>query len=222
MADPAVREKLRAEPLRYRFIAGVDEARVVEVSSDANRRYVGRTVAEIARERGVHPVDAICDLVVADGLRTVFSVLQFDIDDAGLAQMIGSPEILPGLSDGGAHLKYLAAGSYATEFISRHVRERGLCTLEEAHYKLSAQPAECAGFQNRGVLREGAAADVIVYDYAALDFEFPRIRRDLPGGEYRVASAGSGYRAVIVNGQITIENDAQTDVYSGALLRHGR
>ena len=81
--------------------------------------------------------------------------------------------------------------------------------------------AYCAGFKDRGVLREGAAADIIVYDYEALDYEFPTFRHDLPGDEYRIASAGSGYRWVVVNGQVTIEDDQQTDVYSGALLRHG-
>ena len=68
---------------------------------------------------------------------------------------------------------------------------------------------------------EGAAADVIVYDYENLDYEFPTFRHDLPGDEYRIASAGTGYRWVLVNGQVTIENDRQTDVYSGALLRRG-
>ena len=71
------------------------------------------------------------------------------------------------------------------------------------------------------MLREGAAADVVVYDYEKLDYEFPTFRRDLPGDEYRIASAGTGYRWVIVNGRVTIENDRQTDVYPGALLRRG-
>ena len=85
--------------------------------------------------------------------------------------------------------KYLAAGSYATELISQYVREHSFLTLEEAHWRLSALPAFCAGFQDRGTLREGAAADIIVYDYEKLDYEFPNFRHDLPGDEYRVASA---------------------------------
>ena len=130
--------------------------------------------------------------------------------------------MIPGLSDGGAHLKYLAAGSYATEYISQYVREHGFSTLEDAHWRLSALPAFCAGFRDRGTLREGAAADVIVYDYEKLDYEFPTFRHDLPGDEYRIASAGTGYRYVLVNGQVTIEDDEQTDVHSGVLLRGGR
>ena len=222
LADPAVREKLRAEPLKYMFIGAVDQARVVSTESAEYEAFVGRSVAEIAEAQGKHPVDAICDLVVADRLKTSFQLSQFDIGLDGIKQLIDNTYVIPGLSDGGAHLKYLAAGSYATEYISRYVREHAFSTLEEAHWRLSALPAFCAGFQDRGVLREGAAADVIVYDYEKLDYEFPNFRHDLPGDEYRIASAGRGYRYVLVNGAVTIEDDKQTDVYSGALLRGGR
>lgn len=222
LADPAVREKLRAAPLKHMFIAGVNEAKIVETFTPAQQRWIGKSIQEIADETGRHVVDAICDVVVADDLRTVFQAAQFDIDLDGLRQLIGNPYVIPGLSDGGAHLKYLAAGSYGTEFIARYVRDTPLTTLEEAHWRLSALPAHCAGFQNRGVLREGAAADIIVYDYEKLDYEFPTFQHDLPGDEYRVASNGTGYRWVLVNGQVTIEEDRPTNVYSGQLLRHGR
>ena len=82
-------------------------------------------------------------------------------------------------------------------------------------------PAFCAGFQDRGVLRSGAAADIVIYDYEKLDYEFPNFRHDLPGDEYRVASAGTGYRYVLVNGEVTIEDDKETQVHSGKLLRSG-
>ena len=219
MADPAVRAKLKAQPLKFMFIGGVDESIVVESRSAA--QLVGRSIAQIAEDQGKHVVDAICDLVVADELTTIFQLQQFDINLEGIKQLIDDPRVIPGLSDGGAHLKYLAAGSYATEYISKYVREHAFSTLEEAHWRLSALPASCAGFVDRGVLREGAAADIIVYDYEKLDYEFPNFRHDLPGDEYRIVSAGKGYRYVLVGGAITIEDDEQTDVYSGALLRRG-
>jgi N-acyl-D-aspartate/D-glutamate deacylase len=221
LSDPAVRAQLRAEPFKFPFIGAVDEARLVATRTPRYQRFVGLTTGKIAEQLGVHPVDAICELVVADDLEASFAVNQFDINLAGIKQLIDDPYVIPGLSDGGAHLKYLAAGSYATEYVSKYVREHGFSTLEDAHWRLSALPAFCAGFRDRGVLREGAAADVIVYDYAKLDYEFPTFRRDLPGGEYRIASAGTGYRWVLVNGQVTIEADRQTDVHPGALLRRG-
>ena len=219
LADEGVRERLRAEPLRHRFIGGVDEASVVESETAGN--LAGKTIGQVAKELNKHPVDVVCDIVAGDGLKTIFQTTQFDISLEGIKQLIDDPYVIPGLSDGGAHLKYLAAGSYATEYISRYVRDHGFTTLEEAHWRLSALPAFCAGFRDRGTLREGSAADIVVYDYENLDYEFPNFRSDLPGDEYRIASAGEGYRYVLVNGQITIEDDRQTDVYSGALLRRG-
>jgi len=221
MQDPAIREKLRAEPLKVMFIAGINEVKIVETFSPEYEKFVGQSIQEIADALGRDPVDTVLDIVVADDQRTIFSASQFDINMEGLKQLIDYPYVIPGLSDGGAHLKYLAAGSYATEYISQYVRDHPLTNLEEAHWRLSALPAFCAGFQNRGVLREGAAADIIVYDYEKLDYEFPTFRHDLPGDEYRIASAGTGYRYVLVNGQITIEDDKQTETYSGKLLRHG-
>ena len=219
MQDASVREKLRAEPMKFMFIGGVDESIIVE--SKTHPELAGQSIGEIAASQGKHVVDTILDIVVADELTTIFQIQQFDINLEGIKQLIDEPTVIPGLSDGGAHLKYLAAGSYGTEYISRYVRDHEMCTLEQAHWRLSALPAECAGFTDRGKLQVGAAADVIVYDYEALDYEFPTFRQDLPGDEYRVASAGSGYKYVLVNGAVTIEDDQQTNVHSGKLLRRG-
>ncbi len=83
-------------------------------------------------------------------------------------------------------------------------------------------PAYCAGFEDRGTLRVGSAADIIVYDYENLTSTYPEFRRDLPGDEYRLVADGSGYKYVLVNGQVTIEDDKPTNVYSGLLLRRGK
>ena len=219
MQDASVREKLRAEPMKFMFIGGVDESIIVE--SKTHPELAGQSIGEIAAAQGKHVVDTILDIVVADELTTIFQIQQFDINLEGIKQLIDDETVIPGLSDGGAHLKYLAAGSYGTEYISKYVREHEFSTLEDAHWRLSTLPAHCAGFTDRGKLEVGAAADVIVYDYENLDYEFPTFRQDLPGDEYRVASAGSGYKYVLVNGAVTIEDDQQTDVHSGKLLRRG-
>jgi N-acyl-D-aspartate/D-glutamate deacylase len=219
MQDAAIRAKLKAEPMKFMFIGGVDESIIVE--SRTAPELVGKNIGEIAKTLGKDVVDTILDIVVADELTTIFQIQQFDINLEGIKQLIDDDTVIPGLSDGGAHLKYLAAGSYGTEYISKYVREHAFSTLEDAHWRLSALPAHCAGFENRGVLKEGAAADIIVYDYENLDYEFPTFRHDLPGDEYRIASAGSGYKYVLVNGAVTIVDDEQTDVYSGKLLRGG-
>jgi len=96
-----------------------------------------------------------------------------------------------------------------------------MLSLEEAHWRLSALPAFCAGFRDRGLQREGAPADNVVYGFDHLHVEPMEIARDLPGGEWRRVRKASGYRCIMVNGQVTIEDDNQTGVTPGRLLRHG-
>jgi N-acyl-D-amino-acid deacylase len=221
LRDSSVREKLRAAPLKYPFIASIPDTVLKRTETAQFKPFADQRIGQIAETLGMHPVDVVCEMVAADGLRSVFETRQFDTTLEGLRELIDAPYVIPGLSDGGAHLKYLTAGSFGTEYISKYVRDHGFTTLEEAHWRLSALPAFCAGFRDRGVLREGAAADIIVYDLDRLDTTYPEFVRDLPGDEYRVMNRGHGYRHVLVNGGITIENDAPTHCHSGALLRRG-
>ena len=97
-----------------------------------------------------------------------------------------------------------------------------MLSLEDAHWRLSALPAMCAGFSDRGFLREGAPADVVIYDYGKLAVRPMEIARDLPGGEWRRIRKADGYRCIMVNGEITMRDGEQTGATTGRLLRHGR
>jgi N-acyl-D-aspartate/D-glutamate deacylase len=104
------------------------------------------------------------------------------------------------------------------------VRDEQRVSLEEAHYRLSALPAHAAGFRDRGILREGAWADVVVYDLKHLDIEpdwIGEVTHDLPGGEWRRVQRAVGYRSIIVNGVETFSEDRCTGSTPGKLLRHG-
>ncbi len=220
--DADCRARLRAEPMKVMFIDDIQDTRLHKTNTERFKPFEGKPIGEIAKALDMHPVDAVCEIVFADKLESVFQATQFDTTLEGIRELIDSPYIIPGLSDGGAHLKYLAAGSYGTEYIAAYVREHGFSSLEEAHWRLSALPAFCAGFNDRGTIREGAVADIIIYDYDKLKYNFPEFRNDLPGDEYRLVSGGSGYRYVIVNGAVTIEDDKETGVHSGQLLRRGQ
>jgi N-acyl-D-amino-acid deacylase len=222
LANPEMRAKLREAPRTFMFVDSVNDTVLLWTSSSDYKKYERGPIGDIVRETGKSPVDIICDIVVTDGLKTVFQTRQFHVTPEGSKELIDNPYIIPGLSDGGAHTKYLTGGGYATEYISNLVREHEFSSLEDAHWRLSALPASCAGFKNRGVLRPGAAADIIVYDYEKLGYTFPEFVRDLPGDEYRVVCRGRGYRNVLVNGEVTIEDDQETNTYSGALLRGGK
>ncbi|MGH7962313.1 MAG: N-acyl-D-amino-acid deacylase family protein, partial [Candidatus Binatia bacterium] len=189
-------------------------------------KYLGKSLSHIAAEEGKHPVDVMLDVALATDLKAEFlqPEPQFNVDfNAEL--MTSSPYTLPGVSDGGAHTKFFSGGSFTTDFLCWLVRDEQRITLEEAHYRLSALPAQAAGFRDRGVLREGAAADVVVYDLhgLAIDPEWVgEIAYDFPAGEWRRIQRAKGYHAIIVNGEITFADGKGTGATPGHLLRHGR
>jgi N-acyl-D-aspartate/D-glutamate deacylase len=100
-------------------------------------------------------------------------------------------------------------------------RSNRLLSLEELHWRLSAHPAMCAGFKNRGTLVEGNWADIVVYDFDQLVITPMEIVHDFPGGEWRRVQRAEGYHAIMVNGEVTFEDGRCTDATPGQLLRHG-
>ncbi len=221
LADPARRPGLR----EYRaglVTMPIPQITVLEAFAPENQCFVNRTVGEIAEMTGKHPVDAMLDLAVSDDLKTVFYAEAAGVNRKAMAELIDYEWIIPGVSDGGAHTKFFTGGRYPTEFLTRIVREENLCSLEEAHWRLSALPAHCAGFRGRGTITEGAPADVLVYDFENLDILPTEVVHDFPGDEWRRVQRAHGYRYVIVNGQVTIEEDRETNVHPGRLLRHAR
>jgi N-acyl-D-aspartate/D-glutamate deacylase len=158
---------------------------------------------------------------VEDDLRSVFYAQSSASDYGVLREIVEYPYSLLGVSDGGAHTKYFTAGRYPTETLIRDVRENPTLTLEEAHWRLSAFPAHCAGFRDRGTLREGAPADILVYNLDELAITELEVVHDFPGGEWRRIQRANGYHAIIVNGEPTFIDGKETGALPGLLLRHG-
>jgi N-acyl-D-aspartate/D-glutamate deacylase len=220
LADPARRVRLR-EYQSGIVTEPIPAITILDCFTPETRPFENLTVAEAAARTGKHPVDAMLDIAVADDLRTVFYAQPANADRGALREIVAYPWIVPGVSDGGAHTKFFTGGRYPTEFLSRIVREEDMCSLEHAHWRLSALPAHCAGFRDRGTLVEGAPADVVVYDLERLECLPTEVAHDFPGGEWRRIQRARGYRFVLVNGQVTIEDDRETGAHSGRLLRHG-
>jgi N-acyl-D-amino-acid deacylase len=221
LADPARRESLRAK-MPFVITEEFDQIFVTQVEREDLKEYEGSTLRELSERTGKHPVDAMLDLAVSDDLRTEFYAPGPNQNLEFLKEMIDYPYLIPGVSDGGAHTKFFTGGQYPTEFIANIARDHNMLSLEDAHWRLSALPALCAGFRDRGFLREGAPADVVVYDYDKLGAGPMEIARDLPGGEWRRVRKARGYRAILVNGEVTIDDGIPTGKASGRLLRHGR
>ncbi len=186
-----------------------------------NKKYEGVTIAELGTMRGKHPIDALMELVTGENLATVIYIPPFNKDTDYMQELLDSPFIIPGVSDGGAHTKFLSFGRYPTELLVDEVRSKGLISLEEAHYRLSAMPAICAGFVDRGTLVEGAPADIVIYDYDNLKLMPSEVVHDLPGNEWRRVEKAEGYRHILINGVETFTNDVCTGAIPGKLLRHG-
>jgi N-acyl-D-aspartate/D-glutamate deacylase len=186
-----------------------------------NQQWLDHTLKLAGEKMGKHPVDVMLDIAVEEDLATEFYASAPNTKLEYLKELIDDPYVLFGVSDGGAHTKFLTAGRYPTETLCKIVREHGMLSLEEAHWRLSALPAQVAGFRDRGVLREGAPADIVVYDFENLRVMPEEIVHDLPGGEWRRIQRASGYRWILVNGEVTIKDDVETHTFSGQLLRHG-
>ncbi|MCH2172936.1 amidohydrolase family protein [Myxococcota bacterium] len=220
LADPDRRQGLR-DHQPYVVTVPIPEHVITETRLEQNASFKGKTVGEAAQMLGVHPVDAMLDIAVSEDLRTEF---YGDLPNHGyhcLDELLADSSVLPGVSDGGAHMKFTTPGRYTTELLVSSVRDRDWLTLEQAHWRLSGLPAHCAGFRDRGTLRIGAPADVVVYDLERLAVLPMERVTDLPAGQWRRVQRACGYRHVLVNGVPTIEDDRELSTAPGRLLRHG-
>ena len=221
LADPARRPALR-DHVPVAATVPFDQVMIAETRHSALKQYEGLTCGEAARQMGVpHAVDAMLDIAVRDRLQTVFYGESLNLELGALRDIVADPHLLPGVSDGGAHTKFLTVGRYPTEFLAELVRDHEMCSLEHAHYRLSALPARTVGLRDRGTLEVGQAADVVVYDLDKLGIGPMDVAYDFPGDEWRRIQRAEGYRYVLVNGGVTIEDDKETRNSSGKLLRHG-
>ncbi len=226
MQAPELRAKLRAEwdsgnRAQAQIDGDVAGLVVEEVGRPELERYSGLTIAEIAEREGKHVIDACLDIAVADDLRTEFIGRFARQDPHNIAEVLRSPSMLPGMSDGGAHVKFATTGNYPTDTISWLARDSGVLSLEEAHHKLSYLPAFFGGIKDRGFIREGAPADIVVYDLDELKLLPTEVAHDLPGGDWRRVQRAEGYRWILVNGEVTFENGKETGSLPGKVLLHG-
>ncbi len=227
-ADPTRRAKLREEEPMLASIGEQTRPGNLTITKVPGHpelgNYVGRKISEIAAAEGKHPVDAMLDIAVAGGLAVEFRGGDATSSNAKMVgELMRDPYVIAGVSDGGAHTKFFTGGSYTTDLLSWLVRDTGELTLEEAHFHLSFLPAQAAGFTDRGFLREGSPADIVVYDLANLrrtpewDYE---IAHDFPAGEWRRVQRAEGYRWTLVNGVVTFEDGRCTGATPGQLLRN--
>ena len=198
------------------------QVQVVEVALERNLKYEGLSIADIATAEGKHPLDAFLDIALDEDLETEFA---HPADAAGRdearAERLSNPFVHISVSDGGAHTRFLVNSVWPVYFLAHWIRDYGLMSLEQGHQKMSALPAWFSDMKNRGTLRLGDFADIMVYnmDELGLLYDKPRFENDFPGGEKRLVQKPTGMRYIIVNGAVTFIDNECTGALPGKLLR---
>ena len=228
LADPAARRRLDEQaqtdhPLRA--IAHWSTKVITECFSDETKPYEGRVVGDIAEELGKEPFDTLVDIALADDLMTAFALPERSEgrdDWEARAKVWRDGRAVIGASDAGAHLDLLGTFNYSTHVLATAVREYDVVSLEEAVHLITQVPAELYGLIDRGVLTEGAYADIVVFDPETIGPGPLRTRFDLPGGAGRIFGEADGVHRVLVNGVEIVDDGAFTDARPGTVLRSGR
>ncbi|MCE2392913.1 MAG: amidohydrolase family protein [Proteobacteria bacterium] len=214
--DPAFRESVR-RTTNAGFLKRLD---VQHVTDESQRSLVGRTVHEIARERGAHPVDTLLDVAIEGELEVDFSMEALNTHEDELARLIRHDQTLIGLSDGGAHVDQLCDAGYCTYLLGHWVRDKQVLSLERAVERITSEPADFFGLHDRGRIAVGKAADFAIFDMQTVGSDRrPEMRHDLPAGGRRMVMQARGMQYTIVNGKVLFEDQKHTGALPGQVLR---
>ena len=176
----------------------------------------------MARERGRDGLDTFLDLAIEDDLNIQYVMALFNADENRVAELITHPNTMIGLSDGGAHVDMLCDAGYCTYLLGTWVREKQLMPIERAVHRITAEPAQFFGVPNRGVLAQGMAADIAIFDANTIGSpKRPEMRYDLPGGGRRLVVPAYGVMYTVVNGEVLYEDQQHTGSMPGQVLRAG-
>ena len=176
------------------------------------------TVEELSKKTGQHPVEVMLDLMVND-VDQLFVQPLVNEAPADVLGMLQHPRTLATFSDSGAHVCQEMGSSLQTHLLNYWVRQKQAFSLEQAVRMLTFDNASAFEFNDRGLLRPGYRADVVVFDADTIRPRLPTVETDLPGGARRLVQKADGIAATVVNGAVTFRHGASTGVYPGQLIR---
>ena len=230
LQDPDTRIKLLEWSLSkeagvFRRLADWADYIIGDTFSPENAGLSGRSVRDIAKERAASAFGTLLDIVIADELRTVLWPTPQDNDAESWrmrAELWLDERAMIGGSDAGAHLDRMCGAPYPTKFLNDCLHGHKLISMETAVKLMTSDPAALFGLKDRGVLRIGAIADVVVFDPATVGSQEPRLVTDLPGNSARLTADSVGMNHVFVNGVAILCDGVATGATPGTVLKSGR
>lgn len=223
LEDPSVRERLikAADEGAYTNSIG---AEVRPPDYDRIRVFldpagINPTLNEVARLRGVRPVEALIELCRESDLGQFFTQAVGNPDEGEVLEMLRHPDVIMTFSDSGAHVGYIMESSIQSYFLAYWVRKRQEFSLEEAVRMLTSRPCTAWGFSNRGLVRKGYAADLNVFDPDRVGPGPLSVDHDLPTGELRLKQGSVGFKATVVGGQTVLADGEHSGRFPGQVLR---
>ena len=196
--------------------------KLVDPKSEKYAQYSGHPLGDIAEAACCHVTEVFFEVIAESKGEAIFSLSSQNDDAEIMAKLMNHKRAIAGTSDGGAHSKFWAGGYYPTDAIKWFTRETNAVDLEVVHHHLSQIPARALGLHKRGILVEGHAADMFIYDHDKIDYASQfEVRHDQPGDEWRVVITSKGIEWTIVNGEPTLHGMEPTGAYSGRVLSNG-
>jgi N-acyl-D-aspartate/D-glutamate deacylase len=215
LASSEFRTKVKAElsqAATFRlFNSEWEKVHVVETFKPEHQVYEQQSIAALASQAGLDPLDFALNLALEEDLRTVFTAMLLNSDTEAVTKMLNHPHSLVSLSDAGAHLTFFNDAGFGLHLLGYWSREMGAMSLSQAVHQLTAQPAEILGLKNRGLLCEGYAADLLLFDPKTVGRGVKKRVFDLPLGAPRLHTDAMGVHGVWVNGQLIADQNGMLE-----------
>lgn len=225
LRDDSYRARLREayDPQKFMIVGGdLDRFVVISVGESREHKDVeGRILGEAAKENALETIDLFAEILLSSNGAAIFRSPNATATDSEiLREMFTHDYVIPGGSDGGAHLKIFSGGHWGTDFLVNLVRDNNIVSLEEAHHKMSGLPMSVFGIKDRGTVQKGMAADLLVYDLDQLysDTSSYNHAYDLPDGDWRKQAKAGGYALILVNGKVTFRGGEYTGESPGVVV----
>jgi N-acyl-D-amino-acid deacylase len=226
-ADPEIRRKLHDEAIEFKNGPAIgicstwwDYMVLQTAVLPKNKQYEGKTVGQIAKAQGKGVIDAFLDLAIEENLDTEWLHGENNVDEEAVAKILTYPNAIIGLSDGGAHVQFQSGFGFSTRLLAEWVREKQIMTLEQAVRRLTFDSASTFGLYDRGLLRPGLVADIVIFDPDTVRPLPLEVLHDFPTGAKRIKEPAEGIHMTIVNGKILLEDGKHTGALPGRVLRN--